>query len=86
MSDKGSAPLTGGTSPVRARIGVCEHGALNINLSVFFKYESDIYRIYSVFFQGVIKKQENPIDKQQKNRYTINTELKTAVLIRKIRV
>ena len=32
-SDKGYAPLTGGTSPVRARIGVCEHGAANINLS-----------------------------------------------------
>ena len=32
--DKGYAPLTGGTSPVRARIGVCEHGAANINLSL----------------------------------------------------
>ena len=34
--DKGYAPLTGGTSPVRARIGVCEHGALNYNLSRSF--------------------------------------------------
>ncbi|MBO5305543.1 MAG: hypothetical protein J6B12_02150 [Clostridia bacterium] len=32
--DKGYAPLTSGTSPVRARVGVCEHGALNYNLSL----------------------------------------------------
>ena len=46
--DKGYAPLTGGTSPVRARIGVCEHGAANINLSFYNSFTKPYSDKYSV--------------------------------------